>query len=271
MVARDGQGAARTDRPLPAAGRPDGRGARARWTATSPSELAVVATVESAGAAMVYRISEASIRRALDAGQHRGRPARVLREALENTCAARLDVPDRRCGPPARAAAGRHGDVVRAVRGPRPAGAGDGRARPPSTLELRLLAPTVAVSQAPIADVLAALRDARFRPGRRGLHRRDRRPPGSRRPGAAPRSTAGSFRPLPAPPTARPWPRGRRGAAQAWPAAPVRRSRRGPGARDDAAAAGRAGAGLGGDRLHRRRRGGHPAGGVARSASAAAN
>ena len=51
-------------------------------------QLAAVASVESAGAAMVYRISEASIRRALDTGRtaasytpcSRGTPKRLCRK-----------------------------------------------------------------------------------------------------------------------------------------------------------------------------------------------
>ena len=58
-------------------------------------QLAAVATVESAGAAMVYRISEPSIRRALDTGRTRRRTACPFRAALQNTCAAGLDLPHR--------------------------------------------------------------------------------------------------------------------------------------------------------------------------------
>ena len=95
-------------------------------------ELAAVATVESAGAAMVYRVSEQSIRHALDTGRTRGRAARVLRTPLQNACAAGADLSDRRRRAPARPAAGRHGGVVRPLRGSRAAGPGDRRARRPS-------------------------------------------------------------------------------------------------------------------------------------------
>ncbi len=92
-------------------------------------QLAAVARVESAGAAMVYRISEASIRRALDTGRTAGGAALLLLATLQNTCATRTHLPDRRCGPAARAVAGRHGRLVRALRGRGTVGAGDHRTR----------------------------------------------------------------------------------------------------------------------------------------------
>ena len=67
-------------------------------------------------------------------------------------------------------------------------------------LEMRLLAPTVAVSQAPIAEVLAALRDRGLRSRRRGFHRGDRRHPCPRCAGArAAPSPRASTAPTPAP------------------------------------------------------------------------
>ena len=51
-------------------------------------QLAAVATVESAGAAMVYRISEPSIRRALDTGRTAGELHALFDTALQNACAA---------------------------------------------------------------------------------------------------------------------------------------------------------------------------------------
>ena len=92
-------------------------------------QLAAVATVESAGAAMVYRISEPSIRRALDTGRTAGELHALFAETLQNSCAARPDIPHRRRRPQAWAAAGRYGRVVRAMRGPRVAGSGRRRAR----------------------------------------------------------------------------------------------------------------------------------------------
>ena len=78
-------------------------------------QLAAVATVESAGAAMVYRINEA-VRPARPRHRpDRGRTARVVRPSLENPCAAGVDLPDRRRGAAARTAPGRHGGIVRAM------------------------------------------------------------------------------------------------------------------------------------------------------------
>jgi hypothetical protein len=124
-------------------------------------ELAAVATVESAGAAMVYRVSEQSIRHALDVGK----TADALHSLFANH--SKTPVPQgltyliddvaRRHGQL------RIGMAASFVRCEDPtllaqavAAAGD--------LGLRVLAPTVAVSQAPISEVLAALRDAGFAP-----------------------------------------------------------------------------------------------------------
>ncbi|MDH6198334.1 hypothetical protein M2272_004993 [Mycobacterium frederiksbergense] len=125
--------------------------------------LAEVATVESAGAAMVYRISEGSIRRALDAG----RTASELHNLFEKH--SKTPVPQgltyliddvaRRHGQL------RVGIAASFIRCEDPALLTQAVAAPGADrLELRLLAPTVAVSQAPIADVLAALREAGFAP-----------------------------------------------------------------------------------------------------------
>ena len=51
-------------------------------------------------------------------------------------------------------------------------------------LQLRALAPTVAVSPAPIAEVLARVAGRGLRPGRRRFLRRHRRRPAARGPGA---------------------------------------------------------------------------------------
>ncbi|WP_343601759.1 helicase-associated domain-containing protein [Mycobacterium sp.] len=122
-------------------------------------ELAAVAEVESAGTAMVYRVSESSIRHALDIGK----TAESLHQLFERHSKTPVpqglsylidDVARRhgllrigmaasfvRCADPTLLA-----QAVSAVEG------------------LRVLAPTVAVSQEPIADVLASLRDAGFAP-----------------------------------------------------------------------------------------------------------
>ena len=126
-------------------------------------QLAEVATVESAGAAMVYRISEASIRRALDIG----RTAGVLHAFFQKH--SKTPVPQgltyliddvaRRHGQL------RVGIAASFVRCDDTALLAQVAAAPlAEVLQLRLLAPTVAVAQAPIADVLAALRDASFAP-----------------------------------------------------------------------------------------------------------
>lgn len=125
--------------------------------------LAEVATVESAGAAMVYRISEASVRRALDAG----RTASELHTLFEKH--SKTPVPQgltyliddvaRRHGQL------RVGMAASFLRCEDPALLAQAVASPGTErLELRLLAPTVAVSQAPIADVLTVLREAGFAP-----------------------------------------------------------------------------------------------------------
>ncbi|CAN5616635.1 helicase-associated domain-containing protein [soil metagenome] len=126
-------------------------------------ELAHVADVESAGAAMVYRVSEPSIRRALDSG----RSATALHAFF--TKHSRTPVPQgltyliddvaRRHGQL------RVGMAASFVRCEDPALLTQAIATPAAQrLDLRLLAPTVAVSQAPIADVLAALRSSGFAP-----------------------------------------------------------------------------------------------------------
>jgi hypothetical protein len=126
-------------------------------------ELTVVAAVESAGAAMVYRISEQSVRHAMDIGRtaegllrffekHSKTPVPQGLSYLINDVARRhgqlrvgMAVSFIRCDDPVL--------LSHAVAAPAVAG-----------LEVRLLAPTVAVSQAPIADVLAALRQDGFAP-----------------------------------------------------------------------------------------------------------
>lgn len=124
-------------------------------------ELAAVATVESAGAAMVYRVGEASIRHALDIGKtaaalhalfekHSKTPVPQALTYLIDDVARRhgqlrigMAASFVRCEDPAL--------LAQAVAAGEPLG-------------LRLLAPTVATSQAPIAEVLTGLRDAGFAP-----------------------------------------------------------------------------------------------------------
>jgi Helicase conserved C-terminal domain len=126
-------------------------------------QLASVATVESAGAAMVYRVTEASIRRALDTG----RTASELHSLFERH--SKTPVPQgltyliddvaRRHGQL------RVGIAASFVRCEDAALLAQAVASPATDqLEMRLLAPTVAVSQAPISEVLTALREAGFAP-----------------------------------------------------------------------------------------------------------
>ncbi|GBE68054.1 DNA-binding protein [Mycobacterium sp. MFM001] len=124
-------------------------------------ELAAVATVESAGAAMVYRISEASIRHALDIGKTAD-GIRALFEKHSKTPVPQsltylIDDVARRHGQL------RIGMATSFVRCEDPALLAQAVAAA-EQLGLRILAPTVAISQAPIAEVLAALRGAGFAP-----------------------------------------------------------------------------------------------------------
>ena len=126
-------------------------------------ELAAVATVESAGAAMVYRVSEASVRHALDTG----RTADGLQTFFQMN--SKTPVPQgltylindvaRRHGQL------RVGMAASFLRCEDPTLLAHAIAAPAlSGLEVRLLAPTVAVSQAPISEVLTALRESGFAP-----------------------------------------------------------------------------------------------------------
>jgi hypothetical protein len=126
-------------------------------------ELAAVATLESAGAAMVYRVSEGSVRHALDTG----RTAGVLQSFFEKY--SKTSVPQgltylindvsRRHGQL------RVGMASSFLRCDDPVLLANALAAPAlASLEVRLLAPTVALSQAPLAEVLTALRAAGFAP-----------------------------------------------------------------------------------------------------------
>lgn len=126
-------------------------------------QLAAVAAVESAGAAMVYRVSEASIRRALDTGRTASELhsffGRHSKTPVPQGLTYLIDDVARRHGQL------RVGMASSFVRCEDPALLAQAVAAPATAaVELRLLAPTVAVSQAPIADVLAALRDAGLAP-----------------------------------------------------------------------------------------------------------
>jgi hypothetical protein len=124
-------------------------------------ELAAVATVESAGAAMVYRISEQSIRHALDIGKTRDWMhtffAKHSKTAVPQGLTYLIDDVARRHGQL------RIGMAASFVRCEDPVLLAQAVAAT-ENLQLRALAPTVAVSPAPIAEVLLALRAAGFAP-----------------------------------------------------------------------------------------------------------
>lgn len=126
-------------------------------------QLAAVADIESAGAATVYRISEQSIRRALDTGRTASEIhtlfARHSKTPVPQGLSYLIDDVARRHGQL------RVGMASSFVRCEDPALLAQALASPTlEQLSLRALAPTVAVSPAPIADVLAGLRTAGFAP-----------------------------------------------------------------------------------------------------------
>ena len=126
-------------------------------------ELAAVASVESAGAAMVYRVSEQTVRHALDTG----RSAEALQSFFERN--SKTPVPQGLTYL-IKDVARRHGQLrvgVAAcfIRCDDTALLAHAVAAPGmADLQVRLLAPTVAVSQAPISEVLTTLRAAGFAP-----------------------------------------------------------------------------------------------------------
>jgi hypothetical protein len=124
-------------------------------------QLATVATVESAGAAMVYRISEQSIRHALDIGKTRDWMhalfAKHSKTPVPQGLTYLIDDIARRHGQL------RIGMAASFVRCEDPALLAQAVAAA-EQLQLRALAPTVAVSPAQIAEVLVALRGAGFVP-----------------------------------------------------------------------------------------------------------
>lgn len=126
-------------------------------------ELASVATVESAGAAMVYRISEQTIRRALDTGRSASALhaffAKHSKTPVPQGLTYLIDDVARRHGQL------RIGMASSFIRCEDPSLLTQALALPGAAqLELRLVAPTVAVSQAAISEVLAVLRNAGLAP-----------------------------------------------------------------------------------------------------------
>jgi hypothetical protein len=126
-------------------------------------ELAAVAIIESAGAAMVYRVSESSIRHALDVGKTADALHALFTEHSKTPVPQGLTylIDD---------VARRHGQLrigmaASFVRCEDPALLAQAVSAPAAAdVQLRVLAPTVAISQAPIGEVLAALREAGFAP-----------------------------------------------------------------------------------------------------------
>ncbi|HTQ18242.1 helicase-associated domain-containing protein [Mycobacterium sp.] len=126
-------------------------------------ELATIATVESAGTAMVYRVSEQTIRHALDIGKTRDWMhalfANHSKTPVPQGLTYLIDDVARRHGQL------RAGMATSFVRCEDPALLAQAVAAPAAAeLQLRALAPTVAVSPAPLAEVLAVLRSAGFAP-----------------------------------------------------------------------------------------------------------
>jgi len=125
--------------------------------------MSLVADIESAGAASVYRISDASVRRALDAGVGAGDLHALFaahsRTPVPQSLTYLIDDVARRHG---RLRAGVASSFVRADD---PALLAEVLSAPvAATLALRAVAPTVAISQAPLAEVLSELRAAGFAP-----------------------------------------------------------------------------------------------------------
>ncbi len=126
-------------------------------------QLNAVATVESAGVAMVYRVSEASIRHALDIGKSADGLHALFTGHSKTPVPQRLTylIDD---------VARRHGQLrigmaASFVRCEDPTLLAQAVTAPAAAdVQLRVLAPTVAITQAPITEVLAALREAGFAP-----------------------------------------------------------------------------------------------------------
>ncbi|MGH3763297.1 helicase-associated domain-containing protein [Actinophytocola sp.] len=145
------------------------------------AELGQVADVESAGSATVYRVTESTVRRALDAG----RSAEDLHELFRTR--SRTPVPQALTYL-VDDAARRHGRLrggaaASFLRCDDPVLLAEVLAHPAgASLEMRRIAPTVLVSPLPLADVLDELRKAGFAPAAEGADGQllDLRPAGHR-------------------------------------------------------------------------------------------
>ncbi|MGD1170012.1 helicase-associated domain-containing protein [Mycobacterium seoulense] len=162
-------------------------------------QLAAVATVESAGTAMVYRISEQTIRHALDVGKTsdwmHSLFARHSKTPVPQGLTYLIDDVARRHGQL------RIGMAASFIRCEDPALLAQAVAAPATEgVQLRALAPTVAVSPAPIGEVLVALRAAGFAPAAEDSTGAivDVRPRGARVPAPQQRRP---YRPMPRPNT----------------------------------------------------------------------
>ncbi|MEU7217697.1 helicase-associated domain-containing protein [Nocardia iowensis] len=132
-------------------------------TADLQQRIALVADVESAGAATVYRISETSVRRALDAGLTAAELHALFtkhsRTPIPQALTYLIDDVARRHGQL------RAGMAQSFLRSDDPALLAQVLAAPVAgTLALRAIAPTVAIAQAPLGEVLDQLRAAGFAP-----------------------------------------------------------------------------------------------------------
>ncbi|WP_280480285.1 helicase-associated domain-containing protein [Nocardia cyriacigeorgica] len=132
-------------------------------TADLQSRIELVADVESAGAATVYRIGETSVRRALDSGltaaELHGLFARHSRTPIPQALTYLIDDVARRHGQL------RAGMAQSFVRSDDPALLTQVLNAPVAAeLALRAIAPTVAISQAPLGELLDRLRAAGFTP-----------------------------------------------------------------------------------------------------------
>lgn len=144
-------------------------------------DMALVGDVESAGSATVYRVSESSVRRALDAGRTATELHELFRTRSRTPVPQALDylIDDvaRRHG---RLRGGTAGSFLRCDDETLLA---EVLANPESArLELRRIAPSVLVSPLPLIDVLDGLRSAGFTPAAEGPDGRvlDLRPSGRR-------------------------------------------------------------------------------------------
>lgn len=130
---------------------------------TIATDLAVLADLESSGGASVYRITEASVRRALDAGRSAAELGQFLavhsRTPVPQALAYLLDDAARRHGV---LRAGTAGSYLRCEDEALLARVVSDRAT--AGLGLRLLAPTVVVADVAINRVLEALREAGYAP-----------------------------------------------------------------------------------------------------------